>query len=223
MAPLAILVIGLHAALLSIPVRSERADHAAGAVGHMQVRLLTAPLAQGVTMVSAVQAPALSAEMPATQPAATDAVPAATLEPATSAGPHSRAAAADLSPPLPTFGLVVAGIDADGDYFPRALLSKAPNPLNAVVIDYPFVENDSGRYISELTLFIDESGQVARVRVDGASLPAVLEEAARRAFASTRFRAGEVDGRAVKSQIRIEVVFDSRPLDQRFNQPVNQR
>ena len=94
---------------------------------------------------------------------------------------------------MPKFGLVLPGIHSDGDYYPRALLSKAPSPLDAVAIDYPLIENDSGYHVSELTLFIDETGRVARVRVDGASLPAALEAAARQAFASAQFRAGEVE------------------------------
>lgn len=125
--------------------------------------------------------------------------------------PHPVEIPAAVTPPLEAFGLVVPGIDSDDDYFPRAMLTVVPTPMEPVLIAYPVIEQDSGRHSSELTLFIDETGRVARVRVDGNELPPAMEEAARNAFINARFRSGELDGRAVKSRIRIEVVFDSRP------------
>ncbi len=125
--------------------------------------------------------------------------------------PAADAAPARASPPQPAFGLVTAAGESDADYYPRADLSLAPAPLDAIVIDYPPIADDSGHHVSELSLFIDEAGRVTRVRVDGEALPPALEQAARAAFMSARFRPGEVEGRAVKSRIRIEVVFDIRP------------
>ena len=87
----------------------------------------------------------------------------------------------------------------------------APAAVDAIVIDYPPIADDSGHHVSELSLFIDEAGRVTRVRVEGPALPSALEQAARAAFVAARFRPGEVDGRAVKSRIRVEVVFDARP------------
>jgi len=116
---------------------------------------------------------------------------------------------ASATPPLPAIGLVVPGADRDDDFYPRSMLSLAPSPVDMIVIDYPLIADDQGRYVGEATLFIDETGRVVRVRFEGASLPAPLEEAARSAFTNARFRAGEADGRNVKAQIRIEVAFDS--------------
>ena len=212
MGPLVILVIGLHAALLAIPVRSARSDHAPGVGAQMHVRLLAAPLAQAAPVnAGAVDPASIAAAAPALQPPPRETSPPLAQELPTSTETTTRATAADVSPPAPAIGLVLPGGDRDADYFPRAMLSLAPTPVDPVVIDYPVIAKDSGHYTSELTLFIDETGRVARVRVDGPALPAALEEAARAAFVNAGFRPGQVQGRAVKSQIRVEVVFDNRP------------
>ena len=216
MAPLVMLVVGLHAALLSVPVRSGAIGRALPGDRSLQVRMVPATVAATVDRplmptvattidsqasdnaqlaLAALQAPTVAAPAPLPEPA---------LEPA-------ALAATDVSPPLPVIGLLLPGVDSDEDYFPRALLSLVPSPIDAVQIDYPASVNDSSRHVSELTLFIDETGRVARVRVDGDALPPALEEAARNAFVNARFRAGEAQGRIVKSRIRIEVVFDGRP------------
>jgi Gram-negative bacterial TonB protein C-terminal len=219
-APVVILVVAVHAALLAVPVRSTRSQGGATVGAQLLVRTLTAP-SVAVATGQADQAPSLATQATVPTPAPTE-VAAAGAPPNTLASAALAAsAAANTSPPMPKFGLVLPGIDSDGDYFTRAMLSQAPSPLDAVVIDYPLIENDSGHHVSELTLFIDETGRVARVRVDGASLPAALEAAARQAFASAQFRAGEVDGHAVKSQIRVEVVFDNRPVLRPGNRPAS--
>ena len=147
MAPVAILVICLHLALLTIPVRSARPDRALAEGGQVHVRLLSAPFAQGHT------APLPG---PPSRDAVEEPLPVEGLPPKPVADPAPPpAAAATLSPPGPAFGLVAPGADRDGDYFPRALLSLAPIPLDTVVIDYPPIDKDSGHHVSELTLFID--------------------------------------------------------------------
>ena len=209
MAPLIILVVGLHAVFLATPVRSARLHDSGTSGSRVQARMIIAMPA------TALEAAAVSTLMrPMSQPAVEPVKPAAESEllaqerPAQLPAPDSPAA---VTPPLPAFGVVMPGIDSDDDYYPRTMLTSAPSPLAAVMIGYPPIENDQGQYSSELTLFIDETGRVARVRVDGPELPQALEAAARNAFINAGFRAGELDGRAVKSQIRIEVVFDSRP------------
>jgi periplasmic protein TonB len=208
MAPVVALVVGLHAALLAVPLRSARPHDGASEGGHIQVRVLAAvPLAAA----QAVEAPraardAPNVAAPRVQPSVDPTLPV----PAERAAMPTPDIAAVVTPPIEAFGLVVPGIDSADDYFPRSMLTLAPSPLEMVMIEYPPIENDQGQYTSELTLFIDETGRVARVRVDGAELPFELEAAARNAFINARFRSGELDGRAVKSQIRIEVTFDSR-------------
>jgi hypothetical protein len=107
-------------------------------------------------------------------------------------------------------GLSLPGQASEDDLFvARSLLSVPPTPLAPLVIDYPPFDGEMLRYVGELTLFIDETGAVVRVRAEGTSLPPRLEEAARSAFLSIRFRPGELmDHGAVKSRIRVEVVFE---------------
>lgn len=108
-------------------------------------------------------------------------------------------------------GVAMPGVASDDDRFiARSLLSVAPLPLQPVTIDYPVFVGDAGRYVSELSLYIDETGTVVKVRVESDPLPPPLEAAARSAFMNLRFRPGEVaDVGVVKSRIRVEVVFDN--------------
>jgi TonB family protein len=215
MAPVVLAVIGLHAALLAIPVRSGGAGPATSLARALQVRMVSPPVVEPIaTPQSSSERPFIDPQSIAPAPSPRPDQAAAELQP-TPPAELVAAAPASASLPLPTIGLVLPGIDSDDDYAPRALLTLPPTPIDTVVIDYPPIADDHGLHASELTLFIDEAGRVARVRVEGAALPAALEEAARRAFLNARFRAGEVSGQAVKSRIRIEVVFDSRPIDAR--------
>lgn len=108
-------------------------------------------------------------------------------------------------------GLSLPGVASEDDqYVVRSLLTLPPVPLAPVVIDFPDFKGEANRYVAELTLFIDESGVVVRVKAEGDVLPPPLEEAARNAFMRARFRPGELtDLGAVKSRIRVEVVFES--------------
>lgn len=94
------------------------------------------------------------------------------------------------------------------------MLTAAPQPASRVIVPFPEQVAEPGRYATTLALFIDEGGVVRRVRIDGTALPKALEEAARDTFLQTHFRPGEVNGQAVKSLIRIEVVFDNTPTDE---------
>jgi hypothetical protein len=99
-------------------------------------------------------------------------------------------------------------VDA-ASYTPRRQLTQAPVAVAPVVLTYPVFEGDEqGSYTAVLALFIDETGKVQRIRVEAPGLPEALEGVARRAFLSARFSPGEVDGRPVRSLIRIEVQFD---------------
>jgi periplasmic protein TonB len=108
-------------------------------------------------------------------------------------------------------GLSLPGVaNEDDQYVVRSLLTVPPVPLSPVVIDFPDFKGEANRYVAALTLFIDESGVVVRVKAEGNALPSPLEEAARNAFMRARFRPGELtDLGAVKSRIRVEVVFES--------------
>ena len=205
--PLAVLVAALHAAVLTVPAHSARPAGAAPGPAQLQVRMLPVPPQDSAASAS-----------PAVRAAAANTGPVPTVRILEAANLVADVVSAVASPPAlavealapadPLFSIAMPGIESDDDYYPRAALSRAPWPVDAVMIDYPSLDKDAGHYRTELTLFIDERGRVARVRVEG-DLPPPLETAARNAFLSGRFQAGELDGRAVKSRIRVEVVFDN--------------
>lgn len=95
------------------------------------------------------------------------------------------------------------------NYIPRALLTTPPRAIG--VIDVPFPPEVIGdvRLTLQLTLFIDADGIVQSVRIDGPDSIPVLEEAARDTFMKARFSPGELNGHAVRSQVTIEITFES--------------
>jgi hypothetical protein len=102
--------------------------------------------------------------------------------------------------------------DFDGsNYIPRPLLTVPPSSLASIVLDVPEGTFAGERYAGVLSLFIDEEGQVKHVAADGTTLPPEFEQVAREAFMASPFLAGQLEGRSVKSRLRVEVVFDSRP------------
>ena len=103
-------------------------------------------------------------------------------------------------------------LDAAGDYVPRPLLSVAPLSKAPIILNTPpEVEAGGTRVQGVLALFIDEEGVVQGIEAQEPHLPSAFERAARDAFMAARFSPGELNGRAVKSRIRVEVVFDSTP------------
>jgi periplasmic protein TonB len=211
--PVVILVVALHAALFAAPVRSTRSSDLAAPGTPMQVRMLLQPSAAANPPPSiSVAASTLSSE--AESRAVPPSLPTSpSIEVKRPLETQVQVVASATSPPTPALAIVLPGIDRDDDYYPRSMLSVPPSAADPVIIAYPAIANDAGYYRSELVLFIDETGRVTRVRVDGDVLPAALEASARDAFTNVRFRAGEVNGQAVKSKIRVEVVFDNRPGD----------
>jgi hypothetical protein len=102
------------------------------------------------------------------------------------------------------------------DYVPRPLLAVPPVARTPVTFAAPYGEMIRSRHVGVFSLFIDEHGQVQRVEADDtASLPDALAQAAREAFMAAQFTPGEIDGGAVKSRVRVEVVFDDAPFAER--------
>lgn len=148
-------------------------------------------------------------------PAAAPADKAASPSEGTAAGGerrHTASAPRRGEPAPPTSGMLPASaLLGDDAFLPRSRLTVPPVPLSNVVIEHPLAEGGRRHYVGELSLFIDETGRVVRIRSDGTPLPQALDDAARAAFAGARFTPGEVDGRKVRSRIRIEVTFDEQP------------
>lgn len=97
-------------------------------------------------------------------------------------------------------------------YVPRALLSVAPVARAPVLLQWPANWPFKQSYTAVLKLYLDEQGRVERVEPDGEpALPGPLLESARQAFMAADFTAGQLNGQAVKSWIRVEVSFESGP------------
>ena len=114
-----------------------------------------------------------------------------------------------------------ASEQADAPYLPRSALSLGPAPQDAIDLPYPDLA-PWGRFRAVLTLFIDEQGVVQRVRFDEAGdtgLPPVLEDSARQTFLRSPFTPGQVAGRPVRSQLRIEVEFTAETLGEPEPEP----
>jgi len=122
--------------------------------------------------------------------------------------PREVIATGPLAPmPMPMTG------DTDG-YLPRSLLSVAPALLSPVTIPQP-PDGESeqlGARIGVLAIYIDEAGRVRDVQGQEPRLPPQLEDLVRQTFLAARYAPGQRDGRAVRSRIRIEVVFQGRAV-----------
>lgn len=150
------------------------------------------------------------------EPAGHAVAAAAPLLPASSVAlpqpPRTGLADATMTPPAPP-AAVQAPQDPRDEYLPRPLLTVGPAPRAAIALDYPSDGPIVGRYTAKLTLYIDGEGQVRHLDFVGdEALPDVLRRAAREAFTRARFTPGQLDGRVVKSRIRVEVVYESLAL-----------
>ena len=171
--------------------------------GHSELRAFLAP---GSLAAGASAAPLdTSTHAPATgEPAGRDGTapdarrPAESLVPAEGTGRRQGAASEAPFSPLPA-----------QEYLLSRELDGKPGPLARIEPEYPpagATRSLSGSVV--LRLYINERGSVDRVEIVRAS-EAAFEEAARRAFLEARFTPGIKDGRAVKSQVALEISFQA--------------
>lgn len=156
---------------------------------------------------AAVQVRWLAANNVAPQPSAT--LPPAHAPFVAQADAVAEPAVRRSSTPSAAAAMSTSAGEPGVEYVPRSLLSTPPVPL--APIEVPFPSHVAGVFSirAELSLFIDETGVVQRVRLEGAPLPPALADAARNAFLRARFSPGELEGRAVRSLVRVEVNFES--------------
>jgi TonB family protein len=218
LALLSAVVLGLHLALLwqfgeGSSLRGTPGAPDPAATPGRRVSLVHLRFAeQDPTPAAVAAAPeAAAAPDPGSRPAAGVAAPASapTGEPMASATASASAPAAPASA-TGNDAAMPPGRPEGEDYLPRSALTLAPQALGLVALSYP-EEAPAGQHQGVLTLFIDEQGVVQRVRIESGDqeLPPVFQEAARQAFLAARFTPGELQGRAVKSRIRIQVSFEA--------------
>ncbi|MGY0193578.1 energy transducer TonB [Leptothrix sp. BB-4] len=160
-----------------------------------------------VRMLAVDEAPGRAA--PSGQPDDT-AVSMATSSATASTAPIDPTAAGAAGPASDAAGLAPSPAQAPDDeslFLVRSQLDRPPWAASPVDLPYP----DSaplGHYAAVMTLFIDESGKVRRVRLDaGSVLPPLLEDAARQAFLKASFEPGQKGGAAVRSRMKVAVEF----------------
>lgn len=108
-----------------------------------------------------------------------------------------------IAPPPPRFDELA--------YRPLSKVTVPPTAAKEIVIDYPQAATGAELMVASLTLFIDEDGTVAKVRVEEPRAPHAYEAAAVEAFANARFRPGMAGPEAVKTRMVIRVAFESGP------------
>lgn len=189
-----------HAAVLGwafggMPSPGMRGDGSDAKVVHLQM----------VTPRPPAQVQATEASPPPAVDVAAQQVPEPSLATSTDV-PLPRPASASAEPPSAAQG------DGHDDYLPRSMLTVPPELKSVVVLDWPDRAGlRDGHYSGVIVLYIDDAGMVRRVEPEGDGLPAPLFETARQAFTGALFEPGQLDGHVVKSRIRIQVQFDSRP------------
>jgi TonB family protein len=174
-------------------------------------------------------APALVIEAPvdATPAAAPDAPSVRVGEPRLALS-HESTDSADAAPLLATLGqrrleaqlppylLAPSSDAAQGPwYFRRSELTVAPKLLDEPLIPQPEKPGAAGQPTGKVVLrvFVGAGGTVDRVEVATSSAPAAFDEAASAAFSHVRFSPGEIEGVAVSSETRFEIVFDGSETD----------
>jgi protein TonB len=103
---------------------------------------------------------------------------------------------------------------APARYFLANELDAWPAPLAVVEPPYPndaYLRNIPGTVV--VRLYLDESGKVEKATTLHAEPPGYFEEAVEQAFRSARFSPGMKQGHPVKTQMTVEVRYESpRPL-----------
>jgi len=158
----------------------------------------------------------------AAPPSVTALPPSTVVEPpSASARPTEevrRAALSESAPVQTAAALPLPPIDHDFDeseFLPYSKLTFRPAPLTDTTIPFPEGVNAHGISHPILTIFIDEEGNVVKVKVMDSDLTPPFETSALLTFRLARFRPGRIDDKAVKSRMRIEVTFDSEMYSRR--------
>lgn len=96
-------------------------------------------------------------------------------------------------------------------YYRLAELDQRPLALTQPTPSYPDSEelNSSGKIV--IQLLINANGSVDSIDSLPTELPAAFVEAAKQAFMNIRFKPGILGGRAVGSQLWLEILFEGPP------------
>jgi periplasmic protein TonB len=141
---------------------------------------------------------------------------------------HIEAQPSALTPPQRTTSQKTANANAahqtaiepppaSDSYFGIREVDVGAEPANDVLLRYPWIEyRQRVGGVVRISLLINEHGDLDKVSVVDSVPPGIFEEAALEAVNKLRFIPAQKNGRAVKSQKTIAVVFDPAG---RFNPP----
>lgn len=132
------------------------------------------------------------------------------------------AAAPITEPParhLAATDITIGVAEGWSDYIPRPQLSMAPVAQRAILIEAPPGPQEPRRISGVLSLYINEHGAVDHIVPAGSDMPPEFEKAAMAAFRNMSYSPGQLQGQAVKSRIRVEVVFDNTPIEKLADAP----
>lgn len=108
-------------------------------------------------------------------------------------------------PPLPTFEILLPPAPY---YFKSKVLSVKPQVLSDIPMDLGATITSAMPGSAIFRLQINEQGEVDQVIVDETSFSESEQRVVLEAFQKMKFAPGKIDDKAVKSELRIEVVVD---------------
>lgn len=155
----------------------------------------------------AVLAPSETAEaLPVAEPAAPPPTQTAMPQPAAPAPAVPQPAAA---PPAAAAPVAAITSSVDLTYYSARDVDVQPRALREIVPEYPS-DADRQRLSGKvrLQLKLEADGRVSDVEIVQADPPELFNESAIRAFRDARFAPAQRNGRPVRAQVLIEVVYD---------------
>jgi len=153
-------------------------------------------------------APSKTAEaLPVAEPVASP-PPAATSQPAEPA-PAAPLPAPAAAPPAAAAPRVTITSSVDLTYYSAHDVDVHPRALREIVPEYPS-DADRQRLSGKvrLQLKLEADGRVSDIEIVHADPPEIFNESAIKAFREARFSPAQKNGRPVRAQVMIEVVYD---------------
>lgn len=115
------------------------------------------------------------------------------------------------SDPLPSASepLLTVARKSETHYFRTKEVTEKPLVIQDHVSNLSLYLPGVPSQIAEMRLFINEYGDVDRVKIERSALPEEVENLIIEALSKTKFKAGKIDQTAVKTQLKIEIAIES--------------
>lgn len=98
-------------------------------------------------------------------------------------------------------------------YYPVRQLHQKPQVIEDIATDFTLILPGIETQNVILRLFINDRGSIDHIDIEQTSLPPEVVAVVRAVFSKLRFMAGKIDGMAVKSQIKIEVLLENQQAE----------